>query len=376
MAAPRVLIFSVSAGAGHVRAAEALRATAAALYPAATVQHVDLMTLVGRVFRQVYAESYIKLVERHPALWGYLYAQTDQQTEDSRLRRLQMAVERLSTTRILACLRDAAPHHVICTHFLPAQLLARLRRHDRWHHPVWVQITDYDVHRLWLHEGLSGYFAGNEEVAFRVRARLPAAAVEVTGIPIMPAFAAPPARAACRAELGLAPDRRVLLLMAGGAGVGSLDTLAARLLAEPDDWLILALAGRNQALLDRLRALAAQHPGRLQPHPFTTTPERFMQASDLAITKPGGLTTSECLALGLPMVLISPIPGQEERNADFLLESGAALKAMDADAVVYRVRALGRAPARLAALRTAAAALGRPHAAASVLRRVLGPPPA
>ena len=105
---------------------------------------------------------------------------------------------------------------------------------------------------------------------------------------------------------------------------------------------------------------------------FTRTIERLMKAADLAITKPGGLTSSECLAMGLPMILVTPIPGQEERNADYLL--GAALKAYDGPGLEFRVRALLSDPARLAALRAKALALGKPEAASAILERVLGAP--
>lgn len=138
------------------------------------------------------------------------------------------------------------------------------------------------------------------------------------------------------------------------------------------DFQLIVLAGRNEALLAALGKLASDHPGRLFPHGFTREVERLMACSDLVITKPGGLTTSECLAMKQPMLLNSPIPGQEERNADFLLEQGVALKAVDDDALVYRVRALLDEPERLEAMRRRIAPLGRPLAARFVLDRVLG----
>jgi len=105
---------------------------------------------------------------------------------------------------------------------------------------------------------------------------------------------------------------------------------------------VIALAGKNKKLLRTLDKLAEKFPGKLFPMGFTRTIERVMAASDLAISKPGGLTTSECLAMGLPMVVISPIPGQEERNADYLLENGAALKAHDAAGLEFRVKEMGQ----------------------------------
>ena len=168
-------------------------------------------------------------------------------------------------------------------------------------------------------------------------------------------------------------ERFTVALMAGGAGVGSLDELAARLLRVSDELQLVALAGRNAELLARLRKLAKSHPGQLFPLGFTTTVERVMSASDLVVTKPGGLTVSECLAKHKPMLLVSPIPGQEERNADYLLEAGAALKAADAATLEYKLGQLLANPARLRAMSEAAHRIGRPHAAQDVIALISGP---
>jgi processive 1,2-diacylglycerol beta-glucosyltransferase len=159
-------------------------------------------------------------------------------------------------------------------------------------------------------------------------------------------------------------------MMSGGAGLGALDALAERLLEMDGDFQLIALAGRNEGMLAALRRLGETHRGRLYASGFTPDVERLMACSDLVITKPGGLTTSECLAMRLPMVITSPIPGQEERNADFLLEQGVALKAVDAVALEYRVRALLDDPARLDAMRDRIGSLARPYAARFVLDTV------
>ncbi len=368
----RIAIFSVSAGSGHVRAAQALKAAADLWYPDVEVVHVDLMELVPKLFRTIYTETYIKIIEQHPALWGYLYDRTDRENIDSSLSRLRSAIETLNTRKLKNALIEIAPDHVICTHFLPAQLLSRRIKKGKFHKPVWVQVTDFDLHALWIHTGMSGYCAAHDELAWRMAERgLPAKDVHVTGIPIMPVFREELSRAECARELGLDPTRTTLLMMSGGAGVGDSVKLAERLLGMDEALQIVAMAGRNDTLLKKLNALATRYQGRLFPLGFITTIERVMTASDLAITKPGGLTTSECLAMGLPMIIASPIPGQEERNADFLLEQGAALKASDASAVVWRVKLLLNEPGRLEIMREKARQLGRPDSARTVIDCVL-----
>jgi processive 1,2-diacylglycerol beta-glucosyltransferase len=373
----RILLLSVSAGAGHVRAAQAIEAYAArdghaGGGPAAVALHLDVMDFVTPAFRKLYTDFYIKLVNKAPALWGYLYHATHDAPKDSSMQRLRRGVERLNTHALMKQIAAFRPDAIICTHFLPAELLSRALRERQLACPVWVQVTDFDLHRMWVHERMQGYFAATDEVAYRMRHEgIPAERIHVTGIPIMPAFAQVPERVQCAQAFGLDPQRTTILLMGGGAGLGSLDTIAARLLALPGDFQLIVLAGKNAAALAALQVLVAEYPGRLLAQGFTSEVERLMACADLVITKPGGLTTSECLALGLPMIVNAPIPGQEERNADYLLEQGVALKAFDAVTLEYRVRLLLDHPEQLQAMRAKALALGRPRAALDVLGQVL-----
>ena len=177
-------ILSVSAGAGHVRAAEALRVTAQQDYPQVAATHIDLMSLVPEGFKKLYADSYINMVERMPALWGYLYDLTDRERSDSAVARLRRAIERLNTRKLRAELEKIKPDAVVCTHFLPAELLARMRRRHEIDARVWVQITDFDVHFMWVQDPVDGYCVASDEVAARLADKgVPRANIHVTGIP-------------------------------------------------------------------------------------------------------------------------------------------------------------------------------------------------
>lgn len=366
-------IFSVSAGTGHVRAAEALKAAAAVKFPDISVIHIDLMTIVPPLFKKLYADSYLPLVERHPALWGYLYTRADKRKLESASDRFRIALERLNTQKFKDTLEDINPDYVICTHFLPAELFSRWKRRRQFPQPVWVVVTDFDVNMLWVHRRMTGYCTANEEVARRLQDRgVESTSIHETGIPIMPAFASNLSRPECAQELGIDPGKLTLLLISGGAGMGSMVKVARRLLSIDESFQLVALAGKNARLLSGLQRLALEYPKRMFPMGYTSTIERVMAVSDLAITKSGGLTTSECLAMGLPMLVFSPIPGQEERNADFLLEQGAALKAYDEAGLEFRIKVLLHDRNKLNALRENARRLGRADSAERVLRLVLG----
>ena len=367
----KLLILSVSAGAGHVRAAQAVEAAAREARPAIDATHLDLLALVPADFRKLYGQQYIQLVEKLPQLWSYLYARTDRPSRDSLIGNLKRAAEKLNTRKLSAEIERLAPDVILCTHFLPAELLSKKKGKGKKLPPVWVQVTDYDVHALWVHPHVDRYCVASDEVAFRLEDRgVPRDRISVTGIPVMPQFSAALDRATCARELGVDAGKFTVLMMAGGAGVGGLDELAARLLALPDDLQLIALAGRNEELLGLLRKLAKAHPGKLFPQGFTTTVERMMTAADLVVTKPGGLSVSECLATARPMLLVSPIPGQEERNADYLMEAGAAIKAVDAATLEFKLARLIKDRARLRAMSDAARVIARPGAAAEVVTLV------
>ena len=182
--------------------------------------------------------------------------------------------------------------------------------------------------------------SASEEVAAILGERgIPAPKISVTGIPIMPAFARRLDRDAIRRRFGLSPREPVILVMSGGAGVGSMADTVSRVLA-CGSVQVLAVAGSNVKARRELEALAPPRASRLHVFGFVEDVAEVMAAADLVVGKSGGLTTAESLAMGLPMIALNPIPGQEERNADYLLECGAGVKAIGLAALSYKLAAL------------------------------------
>lgn len=368
----RVLVLSVSAGSGHVRAADALVAHARADFHGLSVRHRDMMQLVPRWFRQVYSELYMKLASGLPEAWGWLYRKTDQEAPGSLAARARRSVQRVCAQRLMAEIEQVRPHAIVCTHFLPAEILAAARREKRIDCPVWVQVTDFDLHQLWVHDGVDGYFVGNEELAYRLRTQgVQISRISISGIPVMPGFLSPPPRRLAAARLGLDPARTTVLMMSGGDGAGLQLALVKTLLAQYPELQLVVLAGRNEPLRRDLQGIQAFYPAQLRSLGFTDEVPQLMACADLAITKPGGLSTSECLVMGLPMLLVNPIPGQEERNAAWLMQEGAALRADDPATLLFRLSRMLDNPLQLAQMRERALALARPRAAHELLRRII-----
>lgn len=366
----RVLLVSVSAGNGHVRAAQALVAHAWTDFPQLRLHHIDMMQIVPTMFRKLYSDLYLKIASGMPEVWGWLYRKTDCEPNGSLSGRLRRVIQRLCSRRLFDEIHRFQPDVVVCTHFLPAEVLATAVRAHRLHCQIWVQVTDFDLHQMWLHPGVSGYFVANEELAFRLESQGVARdAIVVTGIPVMPGFTTRPTRPVAAARLQLNPTQFTVLLMGGGAGMGMDPAWIEGLLKGHPTLQIVVMTGRNGVLREALSRLQRDYPERLRPVGFTDDVAGLMMAADLAITKPGGLSTSECLVCGLPMLLVNPIPGQEERNAAFLLQEGVAVRADDPLTLQFRLQKLIADPDRLTSMRQRALALGKPGAAHEVLER-------
>ena len=367
----RLLVISVSAGSGHIRAAQGIEAHAHILFPEWTVRHRDLMQLVPAYFRKIYTDLYLKLAGGLPEAWGWLYRKTDHEPTGSLTERCRRSLQRLSAQKLFSEIADYKPDAIVCTHFLPAELLADAVLQKRLDCPVWVMVTDFDLHQMWVHEGIAGYFVANDEISFRLESSgIPKSNIVVTGIPVMPEFVNRPERDVCAAKIGLNPAYKTLLIMGGGAGLGINCHLVNSLLNLQADVQIIVMAGKNKSLLDELQKLSSQWPGRLVAMGFTNKVPELMACADLVITKPGGLSTSECLVMGLPMVLINPIPGQEERNASYLLQEGVAQRADDVATLLYRLTQLLAKPEKLENMKRQASALGRSGAASTLLNHI------
>jgi processive 1,2-diacylglycerol beta-glucosyltransferase len=224
-------------------------------------------------------------------------------------------------------------------------------------------VTDFDVHWSWVQKSLDEYFVADNEISARLVNRgIAREHIHVTGIPVCPVFSRTYDSAACKTSLGLQPDKPTVLLMAGGFGVTKIDDTARRLLSHASHLQLIGIAGRNQQLYASLEKVTKEFPGRFVPVGFTGEVEKYMAASDIVISKPGGLTTSECLALGKPLIIVDPIPGQEEHNATYLLEHGAGVLAYDEVGVIYKLDKIMSKPGKLAQMQDAAKAIGKPNA--------------
>lgn len=369
----RVLVLSASVGAGHMRAAEAVEKALRQSRPDVHVANLDVLEMTNTLFRRVYGKLYLDLVNNAPHVLGYFY---DLMDAPSRLNKsgdqFRLAFEKLNLKKFETFLQAEPWDLVINTHFLPAEILASLRDKRRLDIPQVTVTTDFETHRLWVNNPCERYFTATEEGArYLHHWGVDPDATDVAGIPIDPVFAAPKDRDECRRKHGLSGDRPVVLQLAGGFGVGPIERITQALVSVETPIDLVVVSGKNEQVRKRLEELSAPPHQRLKVLGFTKEIDELMLAADLVVSKPGGLTTSETLARGAVMVIVNPIPGQESRNSDYLLESGAAIKANNIGTLGYKVTQLLADRCRLDAIRDNVRRIARPRAAFDVVERSL-----
>lgn len=369
----KVLVLSASAGAGHVRAAQAIERALAEMGAAQEVHHIDTLEYTNKVFHNLYSKAYIDMVNKAPTLLGWLYDQFDKPWKNERRR---LAFDKLNTRPFVKMLKQHQPDIVICTHFLPAEIISWLKAKKRLDTRQAIVVTDFDVHAMWLCHHYEHYFVALEETRVHMeRLGVPGHKIRVTGIPIDPVFTRKKDRLAMCRKHGLKSDRTTILVSAGGFGVGPIENLMRLLLELQHPVQVIAICGRNKGLkkqIDELTArLPGSHPVVIKPIEYTTEMDEYMAAADIVLGKPGGLTTSEALAMGLVFVIVNPIPGQEERNADHLLEEGVAIRCNNLPTLPYKIDRLLDDPTRFKAMQSRTQALARPRAAFDIITTLL-----
>lgn len=361
----RILIATVTAGGGHVAAAAALEGAWRRLRPRDTVERVDLLKFFSPLHRRIHSDGYVQLVEHAPEVWGLLFNKTDNAKAARRLNRLKRALPGSSRIRFDRFVSRFKPDVVLCTHYLPLEMLGHRRKEDPEFRPLVASIvTDFEAHAFWMDDCVDLYFVASEETKVRLAARGAAEdRVRVTGIPISECFSQPIEPAVVRRSMGLRDDLPVILVLSGGFGMGPVAEILVELDRVTKSFQTVVVTGRNNELRREIAAQDRKHPTHVLG--FASNMHELMSVADLVITKPGGLTSSEALAMGKPLFILNPIPGQEAANSDFLLERGAATKANRVEDLSYKINAL-LGSKKLERMADAARELGRPDAAREV----------
>lgn len=359
----RILIFSASFGGGHRSTSEALlRYFRAHHHDTVEVRVVDFFEEFMPSVNVLAKFAYNQSVQFFPPLYGNFFEVSNKLPTNPVIHELRT----MGFARAADYIDEFHPDAVISTYPVAGGVVSDIKANRRM--VAATVITDFGVHRSWLHPSTDLYFVSCAEVREDLVVRgIPWDRVVVSGIPVAEKFAETFERTALRRELGL--NDRFTALVTSAAGLpGDVRDIVAQLAASGIQ--IAAVTGNNSRLKRRLDTLAKKTP-LVNVYGFRSDMHRMMRAADVLVGKAGGLTVSEALAVGLPLIMYNPIPGQEIYNVDFLVNYGAGMLSRDEDDVSEKVRFLSTHPARLKQMAENAGTLGKPGAVQSVCERVL-----
>ncbi|MDN5311284.1 MAG: processive 1,2-diacylglycerol beta-glucosyltransferase [Thermoanaerobacteraceae bacterium] len=327
----KVLILSEKFGVGHEMAAFAISKGIRKLSPQTEVKIINFFQQFQPYLSRMTVKLYLKALDITPEIWGYFY-------ERERNKKKATVVKKMIQMGASFILREIIerekPDMIVCTHPFPCCVASRLKRKGL-SVPLVAVITDFDVHGFWINEGVDAYIIAHEfMMKSMMKFGVDPGKIYPTGIPIDPNFDTFHGKIAAKKMLGFKEDLPLVLMAGGGLGINGLDVSFVESLSHAPLQLAV-ICGKNQSLQRNLLALTHHNNlDNIKVYGFVENMWDFMEAADLIITKAGGLTLAEALARELPVVIYNPLPGQEERNAEFLLKNGAARRARNRDVLL------------------------------------------
>lgn len=343
----RVLFLSFTSGQGHNMACRAMMAY---LEPRGVeCRMLDALECIDPRLSRVTDRTYTHLAKYTPSVWGGIYRLNEKVSSPTTVEHLPAGAHCVLAKRLIRTVRSFVPDAVVCSHVYDAMVVHAMRKQGLLApHVVCYGInTDFTLHPYWESSGMDYLVLGSPYLKYGVLRRgVREETLLPTGIPVNPLFAQPRDPDA-RASLGLA-DKPTFLLMAGSIGMNALYDAVASLVRMPEDIQVITVCGKNERLREKITSLGSPH---IIPLGYVNNVHRLMDAADWIITKPGGLSTSESLAKNLPMLLIDPIPGVEDRNRDFLVNMGMAMACPDIRRLDDTVRFLLDCPERAETIR-------------------------
>jgi len=354
-----------------MRAAQAVAAALSSVSSGIEVRVHDLLDLGSPLYRYFYRSAYLALARRLPRFLDWLYRLSD--SMPFALAGVLPRLDRLAFGSFLRLVQSDPPDLVLCTHFLPLEILAPLRLSGALSAPLLGVVTDLYPHGIWLWPGVDRYFTADVDGSERIGARVPDAAISPFGIPVHPAFSGAGERKRLFGKLDL-PERRTVLLLSGGEGIEDLPALLGSFSGFRGELNLVAIAGKNASLREACQNFASRHASSrllVRALGFVENMADWMAVSDIVVTKPGGLTLFEALALGRPLLLLPARGGQETINRRWALSLGVAEGCSAPCQAGSTVSILFSNPDRLRRMEENASRCGRPEAARMIAREIV-----
>ena len=335
----KILLISVSAGSGHVRAAQALEKTAKTKFPEMDITHIDMMDYVSTPLRKTIVDSYNIIAKQLPEVWGFFYKKTNKPKIAKYAQKMAGLLNMINTGPFYNYIKATQPDIILCTHFLPIHALSTIQNSkNRKNSKISMLLTDYHNHFFQTSPIINHYFVSCEKIKWRmIYMGIPEEKITESGIPVDPIFYENKKIDELKKIYQADETRKNVLVLSGGQGLVDTNKIILTLWKSNQNLHIFAVAGSNDKLKRELEKLSPPENMRLTVLGWTDKIDEYMRIADIIITKPGGLTTTECITLKKPIIAISPIPGQEEYNAEYILENNFGVIARTPEDLLYYI---------------------------------------
>lgn len=366
----KILLMYITKVSGHRQATLAIQGALRQIAPNASIPCINGFGYTYPRLEKVINRAYLSVIKRTPKVWDFLY---DNPRVVKKSASIQKFLHKTSHAKLDKLFHRHSPDTIVCTQAFPCGMVADYKRTYHKKLALFAVLTDYAPHSYWLNEGVDYYIVPHAEAKDRfIKKGVLPDAIKVYGIPIRPKFAQQLDKGPIAENLGLDLRIPIALIMGGGQGLGPIKDVVKSLLTIRTPLQLIVLTGTNKKLSRWLNKLPSPSGKKVLYYEYANNVDELMEVATLIITKPGGLTTSEALAKGLPMVIVNPLPGQEMRNTDFLLEKGIGIRIDRTNDIGEEVELILKSPERLAAMSQAAYEHAKPHAALDIAKLIIG----
>jgi processive 1,2-diacylglycerol beta-glucosyltransferase len=353
---------------GHQKAADAVIKAMSYMDPRVVCTGLDAGSQAFPILGDVLNRVYLRMLKTAPGIWDYLYDNPD---VEQLTREARDFLTLISSFRVRGMMKRYQPSAIICTQAVPAVAFAAEKRKGNYKGPLIGIVTDFGVHTYWVHQEVDLYLVAHDDTKKELVARgVRENKIRVTGIPVMPQFGKTLDPVEERKKLKWSPGKKTVLVMGGSRGLGSMADVVEALRSIPYDFQVAVVCGRNRAAMKKMNQFR-DNSNWIQVYGYVKDMSSLMAASDILVTKPGGLTCSEAIAKQLPMVVSNPLPGQEEKNVAFLTRHRLAVFAPTLEDMVHSVSDLLQHPKKTQQLRQRLRGVAKPHSAWEAARTII-----
>ena len=314
----KILLLFISEHSGHHCASRAIEKSLKIIDPTVETLNINSFNYTNPILEKVINQAYMSVIKRTPEVWDYLY---DNPKVLKSTQKLRAMIHRFNTGKLKVLLNEFKPDAIVCTQAFPCGMIADFKKSLNINIPLIGVLTDYAPHSYWVFSDVDKYIVPSAETGRKlIDNGVDPAKIEEFGIPIDPGFNNCPTKSEVRDKMGLDKDVPCVLIMGGTQGLGPIKNVARLLDASKLDLQVIIATGTNKKVYRWLKG--RRFKKRFMVLPFADNVNELMRAATLIVTKPGGITTAEALASGLPMLILHPLPGQEAMNTKFLLKEG------------------------------------------------------